>query len=286
MTIAVASGKGGTGKTTVAVTLARISSKRGADTAIIDCDVEAPNANLFVKMDVNVMDTVYVPSPVVSLDRCTGCGRCERICRFNAIALVGSEPMVFQDLCHHCGGCALVCPEQAISETPRRIGVIEEGCEGPLCYAGGRLDIGEAMSPPLINAVKKHLHTADVRIIDAPPGTSCPAVAAVDGASYVVLVAEPTPFGLNDFTLAVGMTRALGIPFGAFINRSDMGDDGLERYCAREGIEVLARIPYSREIAERYSRAEVAEFLAGRYPEEISAVLDRAQQHQSARRPR
>ncbi len=286
MTIAVASGKGGTGKTTIAVALARFSAKRGEETAIIDCDVEAPNANLFLKMDVSLLDTVYVPSPTVLPERCTGCGRCEKVCRFNAIALVGGEPMVFPDLCHHCGGCALVCPEEAISETPRRIGVIEEGCEGSLCYAGGRLDIGEAMSPPLINSVKKHLHTADIRIVDAPPGTSCPAVAAVDGASYVVLVAEPTPFGLNDFKLAVGMTRALGIPFGALINRSDMGNDELQQYCAEEGVEVLAKIPYSREIAERYSRAEVAEYLAECYSREIGAVLERAQQHQSERRPR
>jgi MinD superfamily P-loop ATPase len=253
MKIAVASGKGGTGKTTLSVALAQAWD---GPVQLLDCDVEAPNASIFLRLENASEQTVSVPIPVVDSSRCTGCGKCAAICEFNALATAGKTVLVFEELCHSCGGCMRICPGQAITEQPRGIGKIRTGQFGTIHLTEGRLDVGQAMAPPLIRAVKKSADPALPILIDCPPGTSCPMITSVKGSDFVILVTEPTPFGLHDLTLAVETVRLLNIPFGVVINRSDSGDARVVEYCEKEKIRLLLQIPESREIAEAYSRGE------------------------------
>ena len=254
MIISVASGKGGTGKTTVSVNLARTI---GAGVQLLDCDVEEPNAHLFLKGREIGSDIVTIPIPEVDESLCDGCGECGRLCRYHAIVSFGSAPLVFPDLCHGCGGCALVCPRGAIRETGKRIGVVETRDADGITLIQGRLDIGVAMAPPLIRAVKSRLNREKTAILDAPPGTSCPVIATVRGSDFVVLVTEPTPFGLHDLGLAIEMIREIAVPFGVVVNRMGAGDDRVHRFCRDEDVPVLLEIPDDRRIAEAYSRGEL-----------------------------
>jgi len=253
ITVAVASGKGGTGKTTVAVALALSAPK---PVRLLDCDVEEPNCHIFLKPRIDRRESVGIPVPVVDEGKCTACGECGRICQYGAIVSLKTKPLVFPELCHGCGGCAKVCPASAIREVEREIGVVEVGVRNGVAFVQGRLNIGHPMSPPLIRAVKRHAAKDGLTIIDCPPGTSCPVVAAVRGSDFVLLVTEPTPFGLHDLKLAVETVRQLGVPFGVIVNRADAGDDRVDRYCLSEGIAVLLRISDERRIAEAYSRGE------------------------------
>lgn len=253
-TIAVASGKGGTGKTTVSVNLARVSPP-GA--LLLDCDVEEPNAHLFLAGRTVSSDTVTLPVPEVDRSLCNGCGECGRICQFHAIVPLGTHPLVFPEMCHSCGGCALVCPHGAIREVNRRIGVVETlRADHGTTLVQGRLDVGVVMAPPLIRAVKARVPDGHGAIIDAPPGTSCPVISAIRGADVVLLVTEPTPFGLHDLTLAVDTVRQLRMPFAVLVNRMGVGDGRVRRYCESEGIRIVGTIPDDRRIAEAYSRGE------------------------------
>lgn len=254
MIISVASGKGGTGKTTVSVNLARTI---GDGVQLLDCDVEEPNAHLFLKGREIGSDIVTIPIPTADESLCDGCGECGRLCRYHAIVSFGSAPLVFPDLCHGCGGCALVCPRGAIRETGKRIGVVETRDADGITLIQGRLDIGVAMAPPLIRAVKSRLNREKTAILDAPPGTSCPVIATVRGSDFVVLVTEPTPFGLHDLGLAIEMIREIAVPFGVVVNRMGAGDDRVHRFCRDEGVPILLEIPDDRRIAEAYSRGEL-----------------------------
>jgi MinD superfamily P-loop ATPase len=254
MIVAIASGKGGTGKTTVSVNLARVW---GADVQILDCDVEEPNGHLFLKGATISQEIATIAVPVVAEALCDGCGECGRFCEYHAIVSFGTKPLVFPEMCHGCGGCAKVCPKQAIREVDRRIGVVETIQSENITLIQGRLDVGVAMAPPLIHAVKARLRNGVPAILDAPPGTSCPVIAALRGVDFVVLVTEPTPFGLHDLKLAVDMVRELGIPFGVVVNRAGIGDDRVHVYCGEENIPVLLEIPDDRRIAEVYSNGRL-----------------------------
>jgi len=271
MKVAIASGKGGTGKTTVAVNLAMVAADRGQSVQLLDCDVEEPNVHIFLKPSIGEQRRVSVPVPEVDESKCTACGECGGICQFSAIVALGSKPLVFPELCHGCGGCSLVCPEEAISEVPREAGTVEIGRAGWVEFAGGRLRVGEAMSPPVIRAVRKSVRKEGLAIIDAPPGTSCPVIASIRNCDYVVLVTEPTPFGMNDLVLAVETVRKLEQRFGVVVNRSDVGDDRVLHYCAQEKIPVLAQIPDDRRIAEAYSRGES---IVKAVPEYVDTFVD------------
>ncbi|HEV57642.1 MAG TPA: (4Fe-4S)-binding protein [Phycisphaerales bacterium] len=252
-TIAVASGKGGTGKTTVATNLAVLLARQGHAVQYIDGDVEAPNGHIFLRPDITHSRCVTVPVPTVDSSRCTGCGRCGQICQFKAIVPVKSSVLTFEQLCHSCGGCLRVCPVQAIEEKPLDIGRVDIGrTDGP-DFVQGTLRIGSVRSVALIRAVRTHAADRGVVILDAPPGTSCPVIAAVRGVDFVLLVTEPTPFGLHDLKLAAAMVRHLGLAHGVVINRSGLADEATEMFCRGEGIEILARIPDDRRIAETYS---------------------------------
>lgn len=254
MRIAVASGKGGTGKTTVAVGLALTAA---GPVHLLDCDVEEPNAHLFLPTRLHGSRPVTVPVPKVDTLRCDGCGECSRACAFNAMACIEGPPLVFAELCHGCGACRLVCPRDAITETTRQVGVVEWGVAGDgLSFVQGRLDLGEPKAPPVIEAVKEHARHDGLTLLDCPPGTACPFVTAVRGADIAVLVAEPTAFGLSDLEMALEAVDLLGIPSGVVINRAGSGDDRVAASCRRRGVPVLLEIPDDRRVAEAYARGE------------------------------
>lgn len=259
MIIAVASGKGGTGKTTVATNLALTLAEEGRKVAYFDCDVEEPNGHIFLQPKIMRRTSVGIPIPQVDMEKCTGCGLCGQICQYSAIVVIKKSVLTFPELCNGCGGCSLVCPVEAIKEVSRQIGVVEEGKANDIRVFQGILRVGEVRSTPLIRQVKRSFPSCDgIKIVDVAPGTSCPVIEAVKGADFVLLVTEPTPFGLNDLKLAVGMVRKLRIPSGVVINRVDVGDDEVKKHCQTEGIEILLEIPDDRRVAEAYSRGELA----------------------------
>ncbi len=256
MRIAVASGKGGTGKTLVAVNLASALAP-DRSTALVDCDVEAPNDHLFLQPELGDPDVVSKRVPVIDEQRCSGCGACSEACEFGAIGLIGDRVRVFGELCHGCGRCGLVCPGDAIRDVDHPLGVIEWGHAGAISFGHGRLHIGEAMASPIIAELKRATPELDRVILDAPPGTACPVITTLHGTDAVLLVTEPTPFGLHDLRAAVGVVRTLGLPAGVVINRSGIGDDDVERFCDEEGLPVLLRIPFDRRIAETGAEGHV-----------------------------
>jgi len=254
MIISIASGKGGTGKTTIATNLA-VSLGNGAQ--ILDCDVEEPNAHLFLNPLLDKTEAITTPVPEINKDKCNLCGKCAEICQFKAIVVIAKTVLTFHELCHSCGGCMEVCPENAITEVGRELGTLQVGHRESLKFADGKLRVGEAMAPPLIKKVRSHTDPDRITIIDAPPGTSCPVITAMADTDYVLLVTEPTPFGLHDLKLAVGAVKILGIPAGLVINRSDMGDDKVREYAESVNLPILMEIPFDRKIAEAYSRGEL-----------------------------
>jgi MinD superfamily P-loop ATPase len=255
--IAICSGKGGTGKTTLAVGLAFTAEQGGLSVAYLDCDVEEPNGHLFLRPVLTSGRRACRPVPTVNEEACCGCGKCGEICRFSAIVCVNGSVMTFPELCHSCGGCALACPCGAITESPRVIGRVETGRSRNTQLVHGILNIGEAMSPPLIKQVKDESPEADLVIIDSPPGTSCPVIESVRASDFVILVTESTPFGLNDLKLAVEMVRALELDCGVVVNRSGFDDQPVEKYCLDQNIEIIGKLPHDRKVAEAYSRGEI-----------------------------
>ncbi len=269
MIISVASGKGGTGKTTIAVNLAlALAGDKKNNVYFLDCDVEEPNAHLFLKPLIKKSEPVEIPIPKIDYNKCNFCGKCARACLFNAIAVAKNKVLIFPELCHGCGACTYICPEGAISEKGREIGIIQEGEAGLINFMEGRLNIGEAIAPPIIKKIKKsgiEKYQSEVNknkngskqhilLIDAPPGTSCPVIESIKESDYTILVTEPTPFGLHDLVLAVEVLKKLQIPYGVVLNKCDIGDHQVEKYCQEKEIPILMSLPMDKEIAIAYSK--------------------------------
>jgi len=248
--ITVASGKGGTGKTTVAVNMAL---SIGA-TNLLDCDVEEPNVHTLLHPTKLQTSSVTVPTPLVNQDKCTLCGKCAEFCQFNAIFVGKTKTMIYEEMCHSCGGCKLVCPDDAITEVERSIGKIHQSSIGQTHLVYGELSIGEPIATTLIKAVKEQVKADAINILDAPPGTACPVIETMRESDYLVLVTEPTPFGLHDLSMAIDVVRELKIPFGVVINRAGIGDEGVTEFCKKNDVPLLLEIPFNRQIAELYSR--------------------------------
>lgn len=250
MIIAIASGKGGTGKTTLAINLALSLS----NIQLLDCDVEEPNVHLFIKARNYDEKKVYSPIPRVNEELCDYCGKCAKVCQFNAIAIISNKVMIFQELCHSCGLCSYICPKKAIYEENREVGVVRKANLGNIEFVYGILKLREPVPGPVIRAVKEEIKDGKDIIIDSPPGTSCPVIESVYGSDFCILVSEPTPFGLHDLKLMVKTLKTLNIPFGVVVNKAGIGDSGIYKYCKDGNIPILLEIPYSKRIAELYSK--------------------------------
>jgi MinD superfamily P-loop ATPase len=248
--VVVASGKGGTGKTTIAVNLAL----SGTAIRLLDCDVEEPDGHLFFEDDGDLIEDVTLPVARVDASKCSFCGECARACQFNAIAVLGNHVMIFDQLCHGCGACSVACPEDAVFEESRRIGELRRGRGNSVDLMWGVLDVGEPMATPIIRRLKEAAGAEGLQVLDAPPGTACPVVETLRGADYCVLVTEPTPFGRHDLSLAVDLIKELKIPCGVIVNRDRDDDGALDAYLREQGVEVLMRIPDSIEIARLNAR--------------------------------
>lgn len=258
MIIAIASGKGGTGKTLIATSLATLWAAEGRQVVYVDADVEEPNGHLFLHPVIETELPFTVLVPALKEARCAGHGRCQEACRFNAILSARGQIVLFPELCHSCGACVIACPDDALEERERRIGKIAIGAAGGLTFVSGTLDLGEARSAPLIDGtLKRGVPLGRIAVVDAPPGTSCSAKSASGDADILLLVTEPTPFGLHDLALAVGMGRAMRRPLAAVINRADLGDDRVRQYLEGERIPILATIPFDPCVARRYARGEL-----------------------------
>lgn len=260
-TVVVASGKGGTGKTSVATSLARVTASRGSRVVLVDGDVDAPNASILLGGSVESTEPVTVPLPAVSFSACTLCGACARVCRYRAITLLGKTVLVFPELCHACGGCAQACPERAITEEAHRVGEIRVRRSDRITVVEGVLDIGQVKAPAVVRQAKQLALDrfgpgTDVMIVDAPPGTSCAVVSCLLDADFLILVTEPTPFGLHDLRLAVELGRILSVPLAVVVNRDGSGDTDIVGFCSEQDIRLVARIPFSREVAAAYARGD------------------------------
>ena len=273
--IAIASGKGGTGKTTVAANLAWIIAENKKRVQYLDCDVEEPNGHIFLKPKVNQSEKVKVAVPAVDMEKCIGCGKCGQICQYGAIvAIKEKNVLTFEQLCHSCGGCMRVCPSNAIKSKMLDIGTLDCGKAGNVDFVSGKLQIGSVRTPALIKKVKEQIKENYIAIIDAPPGTSCPVVETLKDVDFVLLVTEPTPFGLNDLKLAVDLTKEMKLPFAVAINRCGIGNNKVEEYCEKEKIKILMKLPDDRKIAEAYSDGKMIIDVLPEYEKSFIALYE------------
>jgi len=275
MNISILSGKGGTGKTTISTNLSVLLSETHENVQYLDFDVEEPNGFIFLKPAIESEKKVFKQVPKIDTDLCNNCGECSNLCKFNAISITPNNSTVFEKLCHSCGLCYIACPMQAISEISRDIGKIDSGKseKNPnLSVCRGVLKIGEPSGVPVISELKKCLDEKSINILDAPPGSSCSVLNTVEDSDYSILVTEPTKFGLHDLKIAVEVLRYLKIPFGVLINKSDEFDFIIENCCKDEKIDILGKIPFSRNIANKYSKGDILVNLDAEFTENLQNI--------------
>jgi MinD superfamily P-loop ATPase len=281
--VSIASGKGGTGKTTVAVNLALSLPRESVQ--LIDCDVEEPNDHLFLNPAIRQVTSVGIPVPRINESKCTFCGACSRICEYHALAVFPNAVLVFDELCHGCGACSYLCPEKAIFEVDRGLGVIEEGNADGILFTSGILSVGEPMAAPLIRKTKEKIQRDKIVLLDAPPGTACPVIETVKGSDFCLLVTEPTPFGLNDLELAAEMLETLGIPTGVVVNKAGVGNREVWEYCRPRNIPIFMEVPMDRRIAELYSKGIPIVVEHPSYVQTFKDLFERMKEcHESSRR--
>jgi MinD superfamily P-loop ATPase len=260
MNIAIASGKGGTGKTTLSTNLAAVIAE-SQKVVLSDLDVEEPNSGLFIKGELVHKENKFKMIPEWVKDKCTLCGICQDVCNYHAVIQLGTKIMVFPELCHSCYACSELCPTEALPMIPKKMGVLKHFDQGNLSFIESRLDIGEEQAVPLITQtiqyVNENFSDNIIKINDAPPGTSCPVIEATKGADFVILVTEPTPFGLHDLKIAVETMRELKKEYSVIINRYGIGNNDVLEYCKKEAIPIIAKIPNDRRIAELYSSGKL-----------------------------
>lgn len=256
MKIGIASGKGGTGKTTVAVNLAAYLQEKHRVT-LLDCDVEEPNAHIFLKPTFTEEKPVLVKNPEINRENCDYCGKCSEVCAYGALTVLKSKIIFYSNLCHSCGSCVYFCPQKAVAEVDRETGMIQKGAVNNIEFVHGILNVGEAMAVPVINEVKKNQKMTEITVLDIPPGTSCPVIASLRDIDFCLVVTEPTPFGLHDMGLLLKLLNKMEIPSAVVINRSDLGDEGVENFCQQEKIPVLIKVPFHKEIARLNAEGKI-----------------------------
>ena len=272
MKVAVLSGKGGAGKTLLAVNLAAAAGKA----TYVDCDVEEPNGRLFLRPEGALSQPVYTPLPAFDRERCDGCRKCVDFCRFHALVYVKGAPMVFPEVCHACGGCSLVCPRGAVTEARRPVGLVEEGWRDGVRVITGELSPGEASGIPVIQAALRAAGSPDgLTVLDCPPGSACPVMECVAAADFCLLVTEPTAFGLDNLQMVYELVTLLRKPCGLVINKAEGPWPPLEDFCARNGLEVLLRLPFRRRLAELTARGELACLRDGEASAAFRALAER-----------
>ena len=274
MKIAVLSGKGGTGKTTVSTNLAFISKL-----PLFDTDIEEPNAHIFFKNNTEIEKSVYMNYPKVDMKKCNLCGECGNFCKFNAIIPAKDTVLVFEESCHDCGGCEIICKQNAISWEKREIGKIFTGktyFDSKIIY--GKLNIGEMSGVKIIKEMYENEKYKDF-LIDCPPGTACTTVSAVEKADFAIIVTEPSPFGLSDMKLVVKLLKDMRIPFGVVINKSEECESETKNYCLVEKIEILGEIPFSRKVAENYSKGNIISDIFLEYREIFENILKKVKNY-------
>ena len=269
MRIAVLSGKGGTGKTTVSASLALSLGNY----QYVDSDVEEPNGGIFLNPKITDILPVNVKVPAVDENKCTGCGICSKTCQFNAIAVIKGMVLLFSEICHHCGACIIACPEVALYEIEKTIGVIEKNEDAT--FMQGKLNIGEPISIPIIQKLKDEMNPHIPIIIDCPPGASCNVVESSEGCDYGILVTEPTPFWLHDLKIAVKLVEKMGIPFAVVINKSSKDSKIIHKFCDKNKIDILLEIPFSRDIAEAYSKGRLPVHENAEWKEKFRAMYEK-----------
>ncbi|MFA5036731.1 MAG: ATP-binding protein [Candidatus Izemoplasmatales bacterium] len=270
LNIAVLSGKGGAGKTMVAVNFAALANQA----VYADCDIEEPDGYLFFLPEIVESTPVIVKVPEINVDQCTGCRKCVDFCRFHALGLIRGKAVSFPEICHSCGGCVLVCQNGSITEKPRIIGVVEEGNRDNIRILSGFLTPGEESGVPIIRAIiRKFRPKESLRILDCPPGCSCPVTESVSHADYCILVTEPTTFGRDNLQMVHELIRLLGKPIGVILNKSVDGYDPSEEYCLRENLRILGKIPYDEELALISSQGKIAVRGSSRWRTLFSAIF-------------
>ncbi|MGO2117853.1 MAG: nucleotide-binding protein [Fusobacterium sp.] len=271
MKIAVLSGKGGTGKTTISGNL----FYSVPNSSIIDTDVEEPNQHIFLKPYIEKEMPIYTEFPVVDQEKCTLCGKCEELCKYSAIIVGRKKVVIFDKSCHDCGGCKIVCKPGAITYEKREIGKIYKGKAYGKIVEYGKLNVGELSGVKIINKLKEISDNEGTLFIDCPPGTSCSTVAAVEDSNFAIIVVEPTPFGVSDMKMVVSMLRDMNKKFAVVINKAGLGDDEVYDYCEAEGLSIIGEIPFDREVAELYAKGEMAAEKLPKYKLEFEKIFDR-----------
>lgn len=277
MRIAIASGKGGTGKTTLAANLAAFLSET-EPVVLADLDVEEPNSGLFIKGMLEYEEIKYKMIPQWNSETCILCGECQKNCNFHAVIQLGPQILIFPELCHSCYACSELCPTSSLPMIRQRMGDLKQFSEKQITFIESRLDIGQEQAVPLIGQtiqyIEENFPINRLKIYDAPPGTSCPVIEATKDADFIILVTEPTPFGLHDLKLAAETVQELNKPFVVVVNRYGLGDEKVFDYCKENKIPIIARIPNLRKIAEIYSRGELIYKQVPEFKDELVKIRD------------
>lgn len=259
--IAVGSGKGGTGKTLVSTNLFFSLQKMGYRLTLVDCDAEEPNDMVFFTGNNKKSYEVFQKVPVINENNCTFCGKCHEYCNYNAIFILPPSKIikVIEDLCHGCGACSVACKYAAITEKNVSLGSVS--CfhiSEQATIIEARMKVGVLSPVPVIKSAIHEAGDDGVIILDAPPGTSCPFIQTAAAADFVLLVTEPTPFGLSDLKQSVETLKTMNKACGVIINRAGLGDETVYDYLEKEKIPLFMEIPFDRSIASYYSKGEIA----------------------------
>jgi len=253
MIISVVSGKGGTGKTLVATSLAMSLAGEKA-VQLLDCNVEEPDAHLFLKPSLTTKETVTIRVPRLEREKCNFCRKCGETCIRSAIIVYAKHILLFPELCYGCGACYHLCPQKALTQEEKIIGIVESGSSNGIDLVHGRLVSGETLALNIVKKIKEATNKNGTVIIDTPAGISRTVVQTFRGSDFCIIVTEPTPSGYDSLTKAVEILKRLSIPGGVILNRTGEDDNRGEEYCRKENIRILLSIPLDNNIADLYSR--------------------------------